>query len=248
LQVLVARQVLRVLLRDRLVRVAPQEHGQQLAHLIDVVASQPVALRPVGHRRRDEPGVEDRGGRLHAGEHVPGDAEVPQLQPPLAAHEDVHRRDVSVQRPAAVQLVEQLQQGRDLPGGPLRRPRLAGRGQVIPDRPAVGQFEHQAVEDLLPLLAREQGEGLEHADGPVAALEQLAEVRFVMPASRVGGDFQAQVLEPPLPRAEPVDAKGAAETALAQHLGDAEALVADGTVDVDSRLDSFHGLASDVSS
>ena len=105
-------------------RAALDQHSQQLAHLIHVVARPPFrhfAIDDVAGRGK---GIQRsrRDAALIA--LLPRDAKIAELQAPLVAHEHVYRRQVAMQHLAAVQLVEDLQDAGDFPPRRLLRERL----------------------------------------------------------------------------------------------------------------------------
>ena len=119
-------------------RVALDQHAQQLADLIDVVAR-----LPARHGARED--VARRGQRIHRARGdaaavalLPDDAEVAELEAAAVADEDVQRREVAVERLAAVQLAEHLEDARDLAArrrlGPALRRARQERAQVAVPR------------------------------------------------------------------------------------------------------------------
>src|SRR6267142_5587774 len=94
--------------------VAAQQHRRELADLIDVVALLPPPHPSPRDLRRRVEQVEGVGGDPLAIPLVPGNAEIPQLQLLVLAHEHVEGREVAVQRLAAMQRIERTEQPRDL--------------------------------------------------------------------------------------------------------------------------------------
>src|SRR5881628_632767 len=76
--------------------VAPEQHRNQLAHLIDVIALLPLAYLAPGNLGRCSQRVEGIGGHAATAHLVSRDSEITQFQPFVLAYEDVERRQVSV--------------------------------------------------------------------------------------------------------------------------------------------------------
>ena len=96
------------------VDVAPEQHRDQLAHLIDVIALLPFPYLPPGDLGRRAHEVEGIGGHAVTARLVRRDPEIPQLQTLVLAHEYVERRQVAVQGLAAMQDVQRFQDAGDL--------------------------------------------------------------------------------------------------------------------------------------
>ena len=122
LEVIAAREEPHVRRADARPRVALDQHAQQLADLIDVVARLPL-------RRGSGQDVARRRQRVHrprgdaaAIALLLHDAEVAELELPAVADEDVQRRQVAMEQLAAVQLAEHLEDAGDLAPGRRLRP------------------------------------------------------------------------------------------------------------------------------
>ena len=201
--------------------VAADQHGQELAHLEYVVGRQPLPVGMLEEPSRHELWIERVHGDELARYSMPGDAEIAQLEHAPAAYEDVGRGDVAMGGAAHVELIEELEQGDDLALGSRRRPRLAGAREVVVDGPAIGQFENQAVHDrAAPGQPGDQGKGVVELDDPAAVAEDLAEVRFPMPAGLVGGRLETDFLGGTGAPVELVGAVHPAEPTFAQDLVD----------------------------
>ena len=102
LQMIAARQPPHVPRIDRLHDVTAQEHRGELPHLVDVVALLPAAHLSPGDLVGRIEEIERVGGHAPAAELVRRDAEVADLELLVGAHEDVERREIAMQRLAAV--------------------------------------------------------------------------------------------------------------------------------------------------
>ena len=161
-------------------RVALDQHAQQLADLVDVVARLPLGRGAV----EDLAGGGERVAR--AGAAAPRvallahDPEVAELQRRAVAHEHVEGREVAVEQLAAVQLAQHLEDPRDLAARRPLRPALARAQQERAEVPVPRVLEREAVEDA-PARPHER-EGIEDADRARVAVEQLPEVGLAQPA------------------------------------------------------------------
>ena len=101
------------LLRIGLVNVAPEQHRDELADLVDVVLLLPFPdLAPGDLGRRVE--EVERVGRDSAPVHlVGGDPEVPQLETLILADEDIERGEIAMHGLAPMEDVQGLQDGGD---------------------------------------------------------------------------------------------------------------------------------------
>ncbi len=172
-------------------RVALDEHRQQLAHLVDVVAR-----LPLRHQAGDE--LARRGERVHrAGGDaalvalLAHDAEVAELERRAVADEDVEGRQVAVQELAAVQLAEHLEHAGDLAPGAGLAPRPGRACQVRAEVAVRSVFERQHVEH--PAVGPQHREAVEDLDRPRVRLQELAEVGLAQPAVDVGADLQTDL-------------------------------------------------------
>src|SRR5260370_971721 len=133
LEMIAARQRADVAALDRARDVALEQHHRDEADLVDVVALLPAPHSPPGDFVGDVEEVEGVGRNAAMAPLVRGDAEVAELQLLLRAHEYVERRQVAVQRLAAMQDVEHRQDPRQLASHEalvLRSPPLEPRTQV----------------------------------------------------------------------------------------------------------------------
>src|ERR1051325_6357732 len=171
----------------RRVHVAAQQHGDQLADLIDVVALLPFPdFAPRDLRRRAERVERVRGDAAAAGL-VGRDAEVAELQAFVLAHEDVEGREVAVQRLAAMQHVERLQDRGDL----LAHEALGLRAflcEPAAEIAVLGVLHDEAVARARRLDVDEAVEDLQRAR---LAAEQLGKVRLPQPAGHAVRDLDA---------------------------------------------------------
>src|SRR5262245_14766285 len=170
---------------ERAVRIAAQQHGDQLAHLVDVVALLPFAhLAPCDLRRRAE-WIEGISGDAAAAGLVGSDAKIAQLETLVLAYKHVERCQIAMHGLAAVQHGERLQHRGDLL--PYEFLRLAAlfrqpRAKVT----VLRVFHHQTV-------ARDRRfdlhEPVEDGEGPALLRKQLSEVRFAEPVAKPITDF-----------------------------------------------------------
>jgi hypothetical protein len=103
-------------------RIAPEQHPEELPHLVDVVARLPLghgAGEDVTRRAQRVQGLGARATRIAL---LSCEAEIAELQPPSLAHEHVQRREVAVERLAAVQLPEHFEYAGNLAARDALRP------------------------------------------------------------------------------------------------------------------------------
>src|SRR5438445_8966767 len=189
LQVIAARESSDVAAPHGAMDVAPEQHRNQLAHLINVIALLPLAHLPPGDLGRCSQRVECIGGHAATTHLVSRYSEITQFQPLVLAHEDVEWRQVSVQGLAAMQDVQRLQYGGDLVADKsLRLPSLhiEPRTEVA----MLGVLHHQTV-----ARARCLGhhESVEHPERSRLAVEQLSEIGFAQPAGDAVADLDADL-------------------------------------------------------
>lgn len=157
-------------------RVAFHQHPKQLPDLVHVVARLPLRDCP----REDIAGGVQRVQGAGAGPApvalLPDEPEIPELQAPAVAHEDVQRREVAVEELAAVQLAEHFEDARDLaPRGGFRPP-LAVAVKERPEVSLTGVLEREAVQRVA--VRARQRERVVDADRPWMSVEHLPEVRL----------------------------------------------------------------------
>jgi hypothetical protein len=137
-QVIGARQAANLVRPNPRVRVSLDQHAQQLPHLIDIVARLPArygAREDVARRRQR---VHRARGDASPIALLPHDAEIPELQTPAVTDEDVQRREIAVERLAAMQLAQHLEDAGDFAPRRALRPSFrratvrCGSGAVFP--------------------------------------------------------------------------------------------------------------------
>jgi len=114
----------------------------------------------------------------------------PRLEPPVVADEHVQRRQITVQRLAAMQLAEHFEDAGDF--APRRRlgPSLAGPRQERAQIAVARVLEREAVQHAA--IGPHQRKGIEHANRAGVVVEQLADVRFAEPAVDAAAHLDAE--------------------------------------------------------
>ena len=107
------------------------------------------------------------------------DPEVAELQATAVADEDVERRQVAMERLAAMELAEHLEDSCDLPTGEPFRPSLPGVREEAAQISVTRVLERQAVEHLA--VGAHQRESIEHANRARVSVEELSEIRLAQP-------------------------------------------------------------------
>src|SRR6266849_956356 len=173
--------------------VTAQQHRRELADLIDVVPLLPPPNPAPRDLRRRIERVERVGGDAVAIALMPGDAEVPELQLLVLAHEHIEGREVAMQRLPAMQRIECAEERRDLAADEalgLRATLLEPRAHVA----MLGVFHHDAVAHAVGVDFREP---VEHAQRARLLLEQLGEVRLAQPRGETVADLDANLRRQP---------------------------------------------------
>jgi len=173
--------------------ITAEQHRRELADLIDVVPLLPSPDPPPRDLRRCVERVEGVGGDTMAIALVPGDAEVPELQLLVLAHEHVEGREVAMQRLAAMERIERAEERRDFAAheplglrATLREPRAhVAVPRVLHDH----AITHPIAVDL--------GEAVEHAQRARLLLEQLGEVGFAKPGGETVADLDTDLRRQP---------------------------------------------------
>src|SRR5439155_17036492 len=219
LEVIAARETADLGRADPHLRVALDQHPEELAHLVDVVTR-----LPLGNRAREN--VAGGRQRVHGARGdpspvalLPDDPEIAELQAPAVADEHVQRREVAVEVLAAVQLSEHLEDARDLAARGGFRPPRAGAVQEGAEVAVSRVLEGQAVQHGPP-RAR-QGERVEDADRARVTVQELPEVGLPEPTVDAFAGLDAHGRrDDPRPSETPGEV-GLAEPALAEQPLDA---------------------------
>jgi hypothetical protein len=160
-----------------------------LSDLIHVVPSLPL-------RDRARQDIARRRQRVHRARGHPatiallaGDAEVPELQPPVLADEHVQRCEVAMERLPAMQLAQHLEDAGNF--APRRRftPSRAAAPEERAEISVARILEHQAIQD--PSVLAHQRKRIVDGDGARMTVEQLPDVRLTQPAVDVARDLDA---------------------------------------------------------
>ena len=157
LEMIAARQPADVAATDRTGDLTAQQHHGDQRDLIDVVALLPASHLSPSDLRRGVEHVERVGSDTATGELVCGNTKIAELELLVCAHEDIERREVSVQRLTAMQRVEDGQDPGDLAADEALRLRPLARepgaevsmhrilhGQAVARAGTVG--DHESVE------------------------------------------------------------------------------------------------------
>ena len=100
---------------DPRVRIAFDQHPEQLPDLIDIVSRLPLRRGAGEDVARRHQRVQGPRGDATPVALLPDDAEIAKLEAGVVAHEDVHRRQIAMQHLPAMKLAEHLQDAGDLP-------------------------------------------------------------------------------------------------------------------------------------
>src|SRR5262249_11372809 len=169
-------------------RVPLDEHREQLAHLVDVVARLPLRSASRDDLAGSHVRIERVGRDAAPLALVADDAEVPELEASAVADEDVERRQVAVEKLSAVELLEDREDAGDFAARHALRPSLAGRSREEAAEVAVPRvFEDEVVERTA--LRAGQREAVEEANRTRMVLEELPEVGLADPPVDVGADL-----------------------------------------------------------
>ena len=160
-------------------RIALHQHAQELPHLIHVVARLPLRDRARENVARGRQGVHGARRDPPPVALLPDDPEIPELQTPAVADEDVQRCEVAVERLAAVQLSKHLEDTRDFASRGGLRPPLGGAGQEGAQVAVARVLEREAVQHLS--VGAHQRKRVEDANRPRMSVQQLPEVRLAQP-------------------------------------------------------------------
>src|SRR5690349_17762156 len=109
LEVVAAGEAPDVLAPHRARDVAAEQHRRDEPHLVDVVALLPAADLPPRDLRRRVEHVERVRGDAAPTQLVGRDAEVAELELLVLADEDIERREIAVERLAAMQRIERAE-------------------------------------------------------------------------------------------------------------------------------------------
>jgi hypothetical protein len=109
-----------------------------------------------------------------------GDAEVPELQTPVLAHEHVQGGEIAVEGLPAMQLAQHLENAGNF--APRRRftPSRAAAPEERAEIAVARILEHQAIQN--PSVLAHQRKRVVHGDGARMTVEQLPDVRLTQPA------------------------------------------------------------------
>src|SRR5262245_37320814 len=175
-----ARQAADLLRPDADARIALDQHPEQLADLVNVVARLPLRDRARGNVAR-------RGQRVHRVRRdaaaialLTNDPEVAELEMTAVADEDIERREIAMERVAAVQLAEDLEDARNLATRDRFVPSLRAAREKGAEIAVACVLEGQAVQD--GAVPTHQRKVIEHANRTRMAVEQLPEIRFAQPS------------------------------------------------------------------
>ncbi len=212
-------------------RVPFDQHAQQLADLVDIVASLPL-------RRGSGQNVAGRRQRVHRPRSDAAaialllhDAEIAELELMAVADEDVERRQVAMEQLTTMQLAEDVEDSRDLAPGGLLRPAAGMASQVRAQIAETRVLEGEAIAH--PAL-RQHRKRVENADRPRMLVEQLPEVRLAKPAVNPRADLDAKDLGHVAGPSEPARKIHLTEPAFAEQPFDGV---------LESGLRAFDGLA-----
>jgi len=186
-EMVAARQPADVAAPHRAVHVAAEQHRDELADLIHVVALLPLAHLPPRDLGRRTQRVERVGRDAAPARLVRRDPEVSEFQDLVLADEDVERRQVAVQCLPAMQHIQRLENGGDLVSHEslgLSALRRQPRAQVA----MLGVLHDEAVSRGRRL---DLDEPVEHAERAGLAREQLREVRLAQPSRDPVTDLDA---------------------------------------------------------
>ena len=189
LQMITAGKRAYVLAPHRALHVAPEQHRDQLAHLIHIVTLLPLPDPAPGDFGRCLEGIERVRGDTAPARLVGGDAEVAELERLVLADEDVEGREIAVHRLAAVHDIEGPQDRGDLVADePLRL--RAALPQPRREVPVLGVFHDQAIAGPSRFGFDKP---VKDAEGPGLAIEQLGEVGLAQPAGDRMADLDADL-------------------------------------------------------
>src|SRR5258707_12670918 len=118
------------------------------------------------------------------------DAEITELQHTPGRDQHVSGSNVAMDGAGRMNQLDGARQTRDL----TRRPRLRPRHGTFPEMPseiaALRKLRHETIQRPSMFALRHPCKRLVHADDAGLPSQQLAKIRFTMPALRVGGDLQ----------------------------------------------------------
>src|SRR5438477_434318 len=187
LEMVAARQLADVAVPHRAVYVAAEEHLDELADLIHIVALLPLAHFPPGDFGRRAQRIECVGRDAAPARLVGRDPEVPQFQDLVLTDEDVERRQIAVQGLPTMQHIQRLEDGGDLvPHEFLGLPAL--RRQPRAQVAVLGVLHDEAVFGGRRI---DLNKPVEHAERASLAREQLGEVRLPQPSRDSVADLHA---------------------------------------------------------
>ena len=176
---------------DARLGVALDQHREELAHLVDVVAGLPFRHQAGDHLAGRRQRVHRPRGDAAVVALLSHDPEVAQLERRAVADEHVERREIPVQQLPAMQLAEHLEDPGDLAAGPRLAPRAFGARQEAAEIAVGGVLEGQGVEHAA--VASQHRETVEHLDRPGMLVEQLPEVRLPEPGVEPGTDLETDL-------------------------------------------------------
>jgi len=189
LQLIAAAQAADVVGAHAAARVSLHQHPEQLPHLVDVVARLPLGRRARQQiARRGHPVHRVRGDAARVAL-LADDAEVAELEARAGADEHVDGGEIAVQRLAAVQLAQHVEDAGDFTARRRLGPSLAATAQVGAEIAVLGVLEGEEVADAA--VRTEQRERVEDPDRAIVAVEHLPEVGLAKPSVLAGADLQA---------------------------------------------------------
>src|SRR5262249_34160652 len=142
------------------------------------------------------------------------DAEVAELQVASVADEDVERREVAMERVAAMEPAEHFEDAGDFASGDRLVPSLRGAREVGAEIAVARVLERQAIKHFT--ARSQQRECIERPNRARVAVEEQAEVGFAQPAVDVRAHLDADRFRHDRRAAETGGEKDLAESALTE--------------------------------